>query len=427
MSLAELLVPALERARLARLRLAGPLVGATAVAAPDRRLFRVDGPVGEPGAGLGDEVEAHGRLGALRGAAVLAPWKGKVVEVRHLPASGGSGPGRCIVLEKDPEAKGAPPAALPALSGDASREALLERFDELGVVEYGREAEPLGRLLGGKGIDAVVVTGADREPLLSSSSSLLLERLAELPPALALVGRAAGTDKVFLAVPASLAARVEGALEGAAKVVGLPERYPSTLPELAARRAAGAEGSGRVAVLSVESALAAQKAAAKGAPTFERRLTVVAADERQRKNVTVALGTPLSAVLEALGFRVEPGDRVLSGGPMRGRAEIAVETGVDVETDAVVVVPAEAAEPLDDDPCIGCGSCVEVCPQGLQPQWLGRNAEFGFFERNLELAIESCIRCGMCAYVCPSARPLLQWIELSAFELAKLDALEGEA
>jgi NAD-dependent dihydropyrimidine dehydrogenase PreA subunit len=47
---------------------------------------------------------------------------------------------------------------------------------------------------------------------------------------------------------------------------------------------------------------------------------------------------------------------------------------------------------LDPDKCTGCGTCLEVCPQGV----LGINGKkAGIIHR------DSCIECGACALNCP--------------------------
>jgi electron transport complex protein RnfC len=98
---------------------------------------------------------------------------------------------------------------------------------------------------------------------------------------------------------------------------------------------------------------------------------------------------------------------------------------VDATTAALTILPAGTARPYANDPCISCGRCVDICPMGLQPQLFGRNAEFGFFDRNRALDVDRCIRCGLCAWACVSGRPLVQWIELTVAELAMLDARTG--
>ena len=417
MSLGELLLPGLERSRRARLRLTAEALPPSTVPAPDRRLLRLDGGTETPEAG--SEVEAGARLGTLFGLPVLAPFDANVAEARPVKFMLDRGAGSLLVLERRPEGKKAP-SPLAALAEEASREEVLERLEALGVPAFGRDPLPLARLLGddpeGRSPAAVVVLAADGEPLLSSESQLLRDRVGDASAALAVVARAAGTDRVVLAAAGELLPSVRRSLEGV-EAVALGARYPETLPELAARRALGTGATGPVPVLTFESALAALAAVRKGVPTFERRLTVVGADARYRRNVVVSLGTPLAEVLRHAGFAVAPEDRVLTGGPMRGRSEVVLDASVDPSTTAVVVIPASAAEPLDNDPCIGCGSCIDACPMGLQPQELGRNAEFGLFARNAELDLDSCIRCGLCAWVCPSGRPLLQWIELTASEL----------
>ena len=68
------------------------------------------------------------------------------------------------------------------------------------------------------------------------------------------------------------------------------------------------------------------------------------------------------------------------------------------------------ARPVDPDPCIRCGWCVDLCPTRVHPALLLEAAQ----RRSLPLAeragLQGCIECGVCVYVCPSRLPLLEGI-----------------
>jgi electron transport complex protein RnfC len=46
----------------------------------------------------------------------------------------------------------------------------------------------------------------------------------------------------------------------------------------------------------------------------------------------------------------------------------------------------------------------------------GRFAQFGMFDRSMNLGTTCCVECGLCAYVCPSHRPLLQYLKFAKQE-----------
>ncbi len=415
MSLAERLFPALTLGSRSRLVLGDPRRRPfEKIPAPDRRELRVEARLDEPRPRVGDPVVAGQRLGRTGRAPVCSPVSGRVVEVRAAPFLRGGRPGFSVVVEPDPEAP--VPDKLPALGEEASRRDLLSRLDTLCVASAGREAAPLTDRIGGdRGPATVLVLAADAEPLLSAQAQLLADNVKQVGAALELLGRAAGTSEVLLGV---LRPQKPLAMGTNAPFILLGDEYPESLPELAARRAVKRGARPPVAVITLEEALAAHRAIARGEATFQRYLTVVGADE-SRRNVVVELGTPVRQVLDHLGVRVEAGDRVVFGGPMLGFSEYRLEAGIAGTASALTVVPASASEAPANDPCVSCGTCIEVCPMQLQPQLLGRNAEFGFHGRNRDLDVDRCILCGLCAYVCPGGRPIAQWIELTQDELER--------
>ncbi|MFO8047839.1 MAG: 4Fe-4S binding protein, partial [Desulfosudaceae bacterium] len=52
--------------------------------------------------------------------------------------------------------------------------------------------------------------------------------------------------------------------------------------------------------------------------------------------------------------------------------------------------------------CVNCGSCAEVCPVDLLPQFTLKCVLAGEVEEALAHGLLDCVECGLCAYVCPS-------------------------
>jgi electron transport complex protein RnfC len=104
--------------------------------------------------------------------------------------------------------------------------------------------------------------------------------------------------------------------------------------------------------------------------------------------------------------------KVISGGPMMGKALTSLEAPVVKGTSGILIMPAEESKRTQVLNCIRCGRCITACPMGLEPVLLAQLSENLLFERAEAERIMDCIECGSCHYTCPAGRPLLDYLRL---------------
>lgn len=117
-------------------------------------------------------------------------------------------------------------------------------------------------------------------------------------------------------------------------------------------------------------------------------------------NMEVALGAPVTDVLDRCGFSNTP-TRIVVGGSMTGEA---VE-----DTDGVVItVGSRAVLAIREDErqkryaCIRCGRCTEVCPVRINPMLIYHSILKGQDEQLAQLDCQQCIQCMCCSFECPA-------------------------
>jgi len=371
------------------------------------------GPFVSPAALAGAEVSPGQPLGT-RGDTPFAPSPvaGKVSTVKQVPDVRGGKPGLAVIVAPD-----GPPAApfAPLDPATASPDALRARLLETGLAP---DLPPA--------TDTVIVLAADPEPGLSSALHLLREDASAAVRAAALVARITGATRTCLAVPQRHESSVR-ADAGAAHVelVPLGSDYPATLPEVVSRLIA--RPGPRPPVVPLATALAVLGAVERGEVPSSRVVTVIGPDGAPVGNFRVPLGTRLGDVFVAAGVPPVPGDKVIVGGLLRGLSQYSLDTAVDLGVDGLALVKAGTFPVWTDEPCINCGSCVDVCPESLPAHQLVRYSEFSLFDRTPGFGLHECIECGLCATVCPARRPMLQRIRLAKREVAAMAAAEAEA
>jgi len=374
-----------------------------------------------PAVKAGDEVSPGQFLARDGDREVLAcPVKGKVVSVVSAPQIRGGQEVEAVLIE--PAADTSPKVFSELDPKKASPEELIERIERAGILTDAASPRPLSELIGpGSGTKTVIVSAADRDALQCQSVQAFRDRSEDACRAASMLARMAGAD-VRLAIAGPLAADAKKICDRfQITVLSLPGYYPEGLEPLVALRAGGGES---VKVVNVETALAALDAVEKGQVQDRKIVTFIGPAGQVRTNYRVTLGTRLKDLFAAAGLNPRDEDKVIMGGPLKGYAQYSLDAAVDQGVDAVTMIAREEQVKWSDEPCINDGACVAVCPVKLQPQLIGRYAEFGLFDRTEDLGVENCIECGLCAAVCTGRRPLLQWIRLAKHEVWKSRAAE---
>ena len=165
-------------------------------------------------------------------------------------------------------------------------------------------------------------------------------------------------------------------------------------------------------VQNVATALAVYDAVQKGKPIIDNSVTVTGECFPHQANLLVRVGTPLRYILDYLGGIPEEAAKVISGGPMMGRAVANLDAATLKGTGALLLLTEAQTRRRPETNCIRCGKCADACPMGLEPFLLQKLSRLGDVEALEENAAQDCIECGCCLYSCPAGIPLLDIIRL---------------
>jgi electron transport complex protein RnfC len=174
-----------------------------------------------------------------------------------------------------------------------------------------------------------------------------------------------------------------------------------------------------VIVHNVGTTYAIYQAVQKNKPLVERVVTVTGKEVKQPSNFLVRIGTPVIDLLIAAGGVPDNTGKIVSGGPMMGKAIADLDVPISKGTSGILLIPEEESKRAEVYNCVHCGKCIEACPMGLEPYRLLLMSKKGNSDRAKEEHILDCIECGSCSFVCPSNRPILDYIRLGKTQLRK--------
>ena len=138
-------------------------------------------------------------------------------------------------------------------------------------------------------------------------------------------------------------------------------------------------------------------------------LTVAGDCVKSPANVAVYVGTQLKDIFETFSFEKEP-QKLILGAMMTGRPVETAEVGVDMATKTIVALSKYTVKTGLN--CIGCGRCVQVCPQELSPYYMYKSSKRQIEAPTLLKLAEKCTLCGCCSHVCPGTCNPTHYIRL---------------
>lgn len=312
---------------------------------------------------------------------------------------------------------------------------IVARVAECGIVGLGGATFPTNvKLSPGKEYrpEYVIINGAECEPWLTCDDRLMREHPDEVVRGARWLMKAVKVHTCYIGIEENKPEAIQAMSEAAShhkgvSIVTLKKKYPQGGEKQLIDAILGRQvPSGALPVYvgaivdNVATAYAVYQACEKGGPLTERVVTVTGPELASPGNFLVKVGTPVSALIEAAGGLPEDTGKVISGGPMMGRAMATLDTPTTKGMSGILVLPAGQSERREPEPCIRCASCVDVCPMGLEPYMLAAQSSLNMWQETKDHNVADCIECGSCVFTCPASRPLLDFIRLAKRQIRKL-------
>ncbi len=163
-------------------------------------------------------------------------------------------------------------------------------------------------------------------------------------------------------------------------------------------------------IIDPVTAVSVFEAIVKNTPILDRYITLSGSALNKSAVLKVRIGTPLGDLIEECGgFSVTPA-RILINGILGGTAIYDLDTPVTKYTKSVHILDKDSCPPYQVTACIHCGSCLAVCPSGLDPIKLSVSIARRQFSKETCQAASRCQQCGACSISCPSRIPLTHLI-----------------
>lgn len=306
-------------------------------------------------------------------------------------------------------------------------EEILQKIGGAGIVGLGGAAFPTDaklKIARDKKVNTYIVNGVECEPFITCDYRLVLEKSREIIAGLRLAVKVTGTEKVFIGIKKNKKQVIEvfnEVLQGEKniKIVEVDVKYPQGAEKQLIKAILNKEvPSGKlpldigVVVNNVATLYAIYEAVYEGKPLYEQFITVSGNGIVKPANLRVRIGTALKNIVEFCGIKPAEKIKVLVGGPMIGLAQNNLDAPIIKGSACVLAFIDKEVRVFQDNPCIKCGRCVDVCPSKILPAKIAQLVRHDKISELDKFYINDCIECGLCAYVCPAAIPIVEYIKL---------------
>ena len=289
---------------------------------------------------------------------------------------------------------------------------------EYGVVEMEGSGKPVSELISsfrnkGEHLTLVVRCVFD-DPWLAADNVLCKERLKEVVEGSFIMAKAGiKVGRIVFAVSSKEQALGESLLfESAsgnipASLVLVGSRYPQRNHrelEQVLQAFSKNEGIelGSLLILGPATMAAVYDAVKLKKPTLDRYIAVGGSAVKCPQVLKVRIGTRLAEVFAECGGFSAPPQIIAEGSPLNGRIVTNLNQPVLKTSYAFYAMKNAQATKWKEQNCISCGECRSVCPVGLDPEELYKQA----IMNNIQKVTAECHNCGCCQIVCPSHLPL---------------------
>lgn len=318
---------------------------------------------------------------------------------------------------------------------DYTPQEIIEKVKKAGIVGMGGATFPTHVKLmvpKGKKAEYLIINGVECEPYLTSDHRLMLEKGEEVLVGTRLLMIALGVEKAMIGIENNKPDAIEHLTTLSKKYKGitvhaLKVKYPQGGEKQLIKALTNREvPSGKLpvevgcVVQNIGTVFAVYEAVQKNKPLIDRVVTVTGKGIKTPSNFKVRIGTPVKDLIEAAGGLPENSGKIISGGPMMGKALLNSDVPVVKGSSGILILEDESASRPTENPCIRCSKCMDVCPMGLEPYLLSRFARTKHFSEAEKEKVMDCIECGSCQYTCPANIPLLDYLRLGKSKVGEI-------
>jgi electron transport complex protein RnfC len=304
---------------------------------------------------------------------------------------------------------------------------IIKKIEDAGIVGMGGATFPTKIKLSpppGNKAEILIINAVECEPYLTADHALMLEKSEQIMVGVTLLMKSISVGRAVIGIECNKPDAIDRMTRLAAdyhgiEVMPLKLRYPQggekQLIDAVLRRQVKSGAlpiSVGAVVQNVGTAFAVYEAVQKNKPLIERVITVTGKNIAETSNFLARIGTPVSTLIHAAGGMPENTGKIISGGPMMGKAMINANAPVMKGSSGILLLAADESLRRPAHDCIRCAKCVGVCPMGLEPSLLMNLTEYKLWDEAEKNYVIDCIECGSCSYICPANRPLLDYIRL---------------
>ena len=380
----------------------------------------------------GDKVKVGqliGKAEAFMCANVHSPFSGTVAKIESCKdAFGLSKPAIYINVEDDVWEESID--RTPDIKRECNLEPkqIVEKLKEMGIVGLGGATFPTHikySIAPDKKAEYLIINAVECEPYLTSDHRVMMEHAEEICIGISILRKCLGVPTAYIgiennkpepiAVMKAMAAKFEGIVVEPLKV-----KYPQGAEKQLINAITGRRvPSGKLpidvgcVVSNVGTTYAVYEAIQKNKPLIENILTVTGKKLSVQHNYHVRFGITYKDIIShAMGELPENTGKVISGGPMMGKAVCNLDAPTTKGASSVLVIDEGEATRAEESNCIRCGKCMQACPMGLEPYLFSSLVKNHRIEEAGAHNILDCIECGCCFFSCPANKPLLDEIRL---------------